>query len=213
MRLLRTSLLLAVLLMLPFVFWGDVFTSWFTGDAAARWIRERGAWGQLAVLGLLISDLFLPVPATGVMSAAGYVYGWWAGGWMSAGGSFLAGLFAYELCRRFGKKIALRLVGEAELARGQALFERSGPWLIALSRWLPLLPEVTTCLAGLVRMRRRTFMLALACGCLPMGFSYAAIGSLGQGSPRFALLLSVIVPGLLWLAVQPILAASDKSPA
>ena len=71
MRLLITSFILAVVLCIPFVIWGDRFMAWFTGDAAIAWIRGWGAWGWLAVIGLLVSDLFLPIPATPVMSAAG----------------------------------------------------------------------------------------------------------------------------------------------
>ena len=70
-RLLTTSIILAVVLCLPFLIWGDQFMQWFTGDAAIQWIRGWGAWGWLAVIGLLMSDLFLPIPATPVMSAAG----------------------------------------------------------------------------------------------------------------------------------------------
>ena len=62
MRLLVTSIILALVLCLPFLIWGDQFMQWFTGDAAIQWIRGWGAWGWLAVIGLLVSDLFLPIP-------------------------------------------------------------------------------------------------------------------------------------------------------
>ncbi len=51
-------------------------------------------------------------------------------------------------------------------------------------------------------MPARKFMLALGCGCLPMGFAYAAIGAAGQDQPGLALALSAAVPGLLWGFVQ-----------
>ena len=95
--------------------------------------------------------------------------------------------------------VARRLAGEADLQRYEALFSRSGWWLVALSRWMPLLPEVIACLAGMSRMKARTFFLSLACGSLPLGFVYAAIGAAGQDRPTLALALSAIVPGLLIL--------------
>ena len=205
MRLLTTSLVLAGVLCLPFLIWGDQFMQWFTGDAAIEWIRGWGAWGWLAVVGLLVSDLFLPIPATPVMSAAGYLYGTLIGGLVSALGSFAAGMAGYGLCRAFGRNVALRLAGEKELAEHHTLFQRSGPWLVVASRWLPLLPEVISCLAGLTRMPLRIFALSLACGAIPMGFVYAAIGAAGQDHPKFALALSVLVPPLLWFAVRPCL--------
>jgi uncharacterized membrane protein YdjX (TVP38/TMEM64 family) len=210
MRLLLFVICLAVLILLPFLFWGDAFTQWFSGDAGTAWLRSWGAWSWLAVLVLLVGDLFLPVPATPVMSAAGYLFGFWFGGLLSATGSFLSGLLAYGLCRKFGRRAAARLAGEAELARGEAIFARRGAWLVALSRWLPLMPEVVSCLAGLARMPFGVFALALACGCLPMGFAYAAIGAAGHDRPGLALGLSAAVPVVLWLIVQRVFFRSGK---
>ena len=199
MRLLRIFLILAVVLCVPFIVWGDRFDAWFTGDAAVRWLRDYGPWGWLAGIALLISDLVLPVPATAVIGALGYVYGFAVGGAVGALGSFLSGVVAYALTRWIGPGVARRLAGEADLQRYEALFSRSGWWLVALSRWMPLLPEVIACLAGMSRMKARTFFLSLACGSLPLGFVYAAIGAAGQDRPTLALALSAIVPGLLIL--------------
>lgn len=206
MRLLWLFLGLAVLLMIPFVLWGEDFTRWFSGETGIAWLRSWGAWSWLAVLCLLMGDLFLPIPATPIMSAAGYLYGIWIGGLLSATGSFLSGLLAYGLCRRFGRPAALRLAGEKEIARSEALFRRGGPWLVAVSRWLPILPEVIACLAGVAQMPVRIFILSLACGSLPMGFAYAAIGATGHATPQLALILSALLPALLWFAVQRLLA-------
>lgn len=202
MRLVWFAIALAVLIAIPFLVWGELFEGWFTGDAAIQWLRGWGAWGWLAVIALLISDLVLPVPGTGVMSAAGFLYGAWLGGLAGVAGSFASGMIAYALCRRFGHALAERIAGAGGLARGEALFRRRGAWLVALSRCLPLLPEVVACLAGVARMPLRTFALSLACGCVPMGFIYAAIGAAGQNHPGFAIALSVAVPAVLWAAVQ-----------
>lgn len=205
MRLLTTTILLAAAFCVPFAIWGGDFSRWFSGDGAVAWIQARGAWGGLAVIALLMSDLVLPVPATPVMAAAGYLYGPLAGGLLSAAGSFCAGLAGYGLCRAFGQKLAARLVGEKQLAQQQTRFRRSGPWLVAASRWLPVLPEVVACLAGLTRMPFRIFAVALACGSLPLGFAHAAIGASGHDRPGLALALSIFVPLILWAAAAPLL--------
>jgi uncharacterized membrane protein YdjX (TVP38/TMEM64 family) len=212
-RLLRIFIVLALLVLIPFAIWGDRLMSIFDGAAARQWIRDCGSWGWLAVIGLLMSDLFLPIPATGVMSAAGYVYGSWTGGVISVTGSFLSGLLAYGLCRACGRGAAAKLAGEEGLAQNEALFRRTGPWLVALSRWLPILPEVVACLAGLARMRFATFAVALLCGTLPMGFAYAAVGALFASEPAWALALSVALPALLWFAFRPLLRAGHAERA
>ncbi len=202
MRLLWLSLLLAVVLAVPFLVFGETFEAWFTGDAAIVRLRGCGAWAWAAIVGLLAADLVLPLPGTAVMSAGGFIYGALLGGVIAASGSFLSGMIAYGLCRRFGHGIAERLAGREDLARGEALFRNRGAWLVALSRALPLLPEVIACLAGLTRMPLRLFVVSLASGCIPVGFIFAAIGAAGQSRPGVALALSIAVPAILYAGVH-----------
>jgi uncharacterized membrane protein YdjX (TVP38/TMEM64 family) len=206
MRLLRIFLILTALVLIPFFLWGGKLMALFDGESARAWILSWGKLGGLAVMGLLVADLFLPIPATGVMSAAGYIYGPVLGGLLSVTGSFASGMLAYWLCRSFGRRAAERLAGAAGLAQNESLFRRGGPWLVALSRWLPVFPEVIACLAGLARMKLRTFTVALLCGTLPMGFTYAAVGALFSTEPAWAMGLSVALPVLLWLIFRPFLA-------
>jgi uncharacterized membrane protein YdjX (TVP38/TMEM64 family) len=202
MRLITIAVALAALLTLPFLFWGEEFARGFSGESAIEWIRGWGAWGAFAVIALLMSDLVLPIPATPVISAAGYLYGAWVGGLIGATGSFASGMLGYGLCRAFGHSIAHRLAGGEALAQNEALFRRSGPWLVAASRWLPLLPEVIACLAGITAMPLRIFAAALACGAVPLGFVYAAIGASGHHNPQLAMALSLLIPPLLWLITR-----------
>lgn len=203
MRLFYSFLVLAALVLVTFLVWGEGFMQWFTGDAAVLWIRNQGARGWLAVIGLLMSDLVLPLPATAIMSAAGYLYGTLAGGLISVAGSFCAGMLGYGLCRCLGRNIAARLAGEEALAKNESLFHRWGPMLVAGSRWVPILPEVISCLAGLVRMPLPIFAWSLACGSIPLGFAYAWIGATGQAHPGLAIGLSVLLPVVLWMIVHP----------
>src|SRR5688572_26807220 len=125
MRLLATAFVLALAFCIPFAIWSGDFMRWFSSDGAVAWIRSWGAWGWLAIVALLMSDLILPIPSTPVMSAAGYVYGPVVGGLISAAGSFCAGLAGYGLCRAFGRGIAERLAGEKEMTEHESLFQRS----------------------------------------------------------------------------------------
>ena len=205
MRLILTTVVLGVVLCVPFFLWGVDLTGWFRGASAVAWIGGGGSWGWLAVVGLLVADVVLPIPATPVMSAAGYLYGAVIGGLVSAMGSFLAGMVGYGLCRGVGRGMAVWLAGEKELGEQEQIFRRSGPWLVAASRCLPLLPEVISCLAGLTRMPLGVFALSMACGSLPMGFIFAGIGASGGDHPRLALLMSLLVPPVLWLVSRQIL--------
>ncbi len=195
--LIASALILAGILV-PFAIWGDRFDEVFSLSGTQAWITSHGSWAWLAGMLLLMSDLILPVPATLIMSALGLLYGVWLGGLLASAGSFLAGMVAYAACRWLGRPAALWLAGQQSLQRGECLFSQHGGWLVALSRWMPVLPEAIACLAGLVRMDLRTYTAALACGCVPVGFAFAAIGALGNRNPGLAMVLSVLLPLLLW---------------
>jgi uncharacterized membrane protein YdjX (TVP38/TMEM64 family) len=200
MRLAAVFIALAAIILIPFLIWGDWFDEAFTGDALQQWLAARGyAWGWLPAVLLLAADLFLPVPGTAVMSGLGYVYGAFAGGLIAAGGSFAGGMLAWWLCRQCGERMAVRLMGEKGYEQGRRLFGGdTGAFVVAISRCLPLLPEIVACMAGLTKMPAARFLTALACGSLPMGFIFAWIGAAGRESPGLAIGLSALIPAVLY---------------
>ena len=214
MRLFALFLGLAVLFLVPFLIWGSAWEAAFSLEGAAAWLQGFETWGWLAGLTLMAADLFLPIPGTVVISALGLVYGPVWGGLIGAAGAFLAGSMAYWLCRQLGQKAARFLLGERDFERGEQFFGRVGGLVVAFSRWLPLLPEVIACMAGLVRMPAATFHLALACGALPLGLAFGYIGSMGIERPMLTLVLSAVAPVFLWLGTQMILRrlAQNHSP-
>jgi uncharacterized membrane protein YdjX (TVP38/TMEM64 family) len=212
MRLLGWFLLLALIVLIPFLIWGSGFEQSFSQGGAVAWLTGYGHWASIAGILLLMSDLVLPIPATAVMTALGFIYGPVAGGLIATLGSFLSGALAYLLCRRFGRPAAVRVLGAQELVEGERLFARVGGWLVVLSRWLPIFPEVIACMAGLSRMPPLPFFAALACGSAPLGFVFAAIGHAGVDHPVLAITLSAGLPPLLWLSVQPYFRAKRLTP-
>ena len=211
MRLLWIFLILAVLVLIPFGIWGDDFESWFSREGAIAWLERYGSWAWAAGIGLLVSDLFLPIPGTAVIAALGYVYGFWVGGLIGASGSMLSGLLAYGLCRKLGRRAGEWIAGKKDLEKGERVFGgTAGGFIVALSRWLPVMPEVVSCLAGMARMPLRRFVAALACGSMPLGFAFAAIGSAGHDQPLLALLLSAVIPPLLWAIIRPLVVRRSR---
>jgi uncharacterized membrane protein YdjX (TVP38/TMEM64 family) len=201
MRLVLFCVGIALVMAIPFLWFGAELEQIF--DVA--WLQQFGRkWGWLIGLALLAADLLLPLPSTVIMSGLGYLYGTGVGGCLAATGSFLAGILGYLLCRGWGERMVRRLAGEEALTNGRALFlGQSGPWLVALSRWLPLLPEVVACVAGMMRMPLAAFAIALACGSIPVGFAFAWIGAQGITDQRTALIGSAVLPlALMGLAAR-----------
>lgn len=210
-RLFGLFLGLAVLVIIPFLLWGDGLEARFSELNTAQWLRGYGSWAWFAGFLLLLGDLILPIPATAVMTALGIVYGRWIGGAIAAFGSFMSGALGYGLCRLFGLDAARWLLGERDLLRGRDLFARYGGWLVVLSRWLPVFPEVIACMAGLTRMPALAFFTALLCGSIPFGFAFATLGHAGVDQPLLAIGLSALLPPALWAVVHTYLRRRNSS--
>jgi len=201
-RLLLLFFGLATIVLVIFFIWGDALMMTFSQEGTVEWLRQYGDWAWMAAIILLMADLLLPLPATLIMSALGYIYGPVSGGLLSALGSFMAGSLGYWLCRWMGEKAAITLLGQKDYDKGRNLANNVGGWIVVLSRWLPVFPEVVSCMAGLTRMRAGYFHLALLCGSVPLGFTYALVGSAGLTHPWLAIGLSAGLPPLIWILVR-----------
>lgn len=210
MRLLAWFLGITILILAAWVLWGEGLEARFTLQGTVAYLEGTGSYAWLVAWALLISDVILPVPGTVVMSALGWMYGPLLGGLLSVIGSVLSGLTAYGVCRLAGDRGARWLLGEKDQLRGRKWFEKGGVWLVCVSRSLPILPEVVACSAGLLRMPFRRFLLALICGSLPMGFVFAWVGSAGKEEPLLAMLLSLLLPAVLWACARLILRRLEK---
>ncbi|MGC3948188.1 MAG: VTT domain-containing protein [Chryseolinea sp.] len=213
MRLLLLFLVLASIVLISFFIWGDGLTNIFSQEGAVNWLHAYGEWSWVAAIVLFVADLVLPVPGTLVMAALGYMYGALIGGLIGAAGSFLSGSLGYWLCRLVGEKAAVRLLGHKDFERGKRLSGGIGGWIVALSRWLPVFPEVIACMAGLTRMPPLYFHAALLSGSLPLGFAYAYIGYTGVDHPWLAIMLSAGLPPLIWFVVSRIFNSRFKETA
>lgn len=202
MRLLLWFLLLAGLVLGTWLLWGGGWDRAFTFAGSVKWLESAGPWAWAAGILLLVGDLVLPVPGTIVISALGYLYGTLIGACVAAVGLMLAGMLGYGVGRLFGETFARRWLGDGDYEKGKVLFERRGGWVVAMSRALPILPEVISCTAGLVRMPFRRFLLALSCGSVPMAFLFAAVGSAGREAPVWAFALSLLIPAVLLIAAS-----------
>jgi uncharacterized membrane protein YdjX (TVP38/TMEM64 family) len=210
MRLFALSLVLAALVIVPFLIWGDISDAWFD----LGWLKSWGHWAALAGFLVLVADLIIPAPGTVIISGLGYLYGVFLGGLIGAAGLAAAGTIGYLLCRRFGEPMALRLLGARDLARGRRLFSGSaGPWVVAISRWTPVLPEVVACMAGLLGMPGRRFFPSMILGSLPVGFTFAAIGTLGHQSPVAMIGIGALIPLVAWMLVRRHIAHDAHQPS
>ena len=168
------------------------------GDALVdrSWLDAFGDRVWLVAVGLIVADIFLPVPTTLVITVMGQKYGPILGGLIGTLGTFSAGLIAYGLTRMLGPRFARWLLAE-ELESAQRFFREKGAFAVACSRWLPLLPEAISCMAGLARMPFVKYCVALLSGAVPMSFAYAALAGTSDNE-LVPLLISILLPIPIW---------------
>jgi len=148
-----------------------------------------------AITALLAADLVLPVPSSVLMMLAGYVCGAALGAAASFVGAMLSAWIGFFACRRFGRGAFRRLVGDRDLAAIERFVDRYGAWAILLSRPVPMLTEVTSCIAGLSGMPPRRFSGLAAAGTLPICAVYAWAGAEASGDA------SLVWPIVIALAI------------
>jgi uncharacterized membrane protein YdjX (TVP38/TMEM64 family) len=207
-RVLVVAILLAGIFVALFAILGERFDALIDPSHAIPWFESIRPYAWLVAIGLLVSDLVLPVPATGVMAVLGAVYGTVPGAAIGATGFMLAGLTGYGLARVAGRRGARWLASDEEMDRFRSFFDRWGGYAVILSRLAPVLPEVTTVLAGLARMHFGRFLAALALGSVPMALLFAWIGQASPDHPAFGIAVAVVIP----LSVWPLVATRFRTP-
>lgn len=199
LRLLAVFLLLSLMLLISFLIWGEGFDAWLDGEAAADFFRARAAWAGPLGAGLLIADLVLPIPSTGILGGMGVALGWLPAALWGWAGLSLSGLTGYAIGRLGGTRLADRVVDPGVRARHQAQFNDWGSTAIVVTRLLPILPEVFSVLSGLVRMRFSRFVFATLLGSIPPALVYTWLGAQAREHPGPALWGLVGITAAAWL--------------
>ena len=188
---------LAIFVLIPFAIWGDRIETMITVNPETGALGASGLHAGLTGILLLVSDLFLPIPTTAILSGLGILYGPVWGTLFGLVGALLAALVGYGLGRLAGRPLARRWLGD-HLVTGERAFVRHGGWIVAASRWMPVLPEVISVSAGISRMPLPAFLFAAFCGALPHCAVFAIIGHLGAATPAWTVAISALIPIVLW---------------
>jgi uncharacterized membrane protein YdjX (TVP38/TMEM64 family) len=202
-------LAIVFVLLAPYFVWHDEMDAYFASDEYQAWLVSVRPYAWAVGIGLIVADLFLPIPAAPIMAAMGSLYGTLVGGIIATVGTMLAGLVAYGLARLVGVKAARFLASDSELDDLQRFFDSWGAAGIIASRALPVVPEVMTLLAGLAKMHFGRFMLALTLGSVPIGFAFAWVGQ-ANGTSSSLLLLLTLIPAMAW-CVYVVLASRRRA--
>lgn len=151
---------------------------------------------------LLFADLFVAVPTLTITILAGFLIGFPGGAAAALLGMSLAAGSGYALSRRYGQRgIAALVKNPEERIALNAMFLDYGPAMILLSRAVPILPEVTACMAGATRMPALRYVLFFTASTLPYGLIASFAGSISSlENPKPALIAVIALNVTLWTA-------------
>lgn len=166
------------------------------------WLSGAGRWGAAAIgVGLLIADVFLPVPASLIMVAHGALFGIAGGTLLSLIGGLAASAVGFAVGRR-GSAALHRFVPEGERRRADALLRQWGDLAVVVTRPVPILAESLAILAGTSPLGWRRFLVASTAGTLPAALLYALTGATAARLDSIFLMfgLVMLVAALVWFA-------------
>ena len=195
--------------LVPFALVGEPLEAWMT--ALVDGLHHPAALSA-AVAGLLLVDVFLPVPSSVVATAAGAALGWVPGALAVWVGLTAGHALGYAAGRSGGAPGLSRFLGEDEVARARAWLDRHGRLGLALTRPVPVLSEATVLLAGALRASPARTVGTCALANIGVAVVYAGAGALSAQSGLFGLAVAAAL-GLPALAMAAAGLLSRSHPA
>ncbi len=198
--------LLLVIFFLIFFFLLIFFISQIFGLDLELWVHQLESWTlpfvAIAVIFLLIIDVFLPIPSSLIMIANGATFGLIGGAIISIIGGTGAALVGYFV-GKLGKSKVKKWISDKELDKGHRFTKRWGSLAVIISRPIPIIAETVAIVAGICGIRFFKMILFSFLGVLPMAFIYAWAGAYLISDPLGILPMSITLGiGILFILAE-----------
>ncbi len=179
----------------------DYYKFSFVSDIVNATTTLIATYGYTGVFtAALIENLFPPIPSEVIFPLAGFtansknlglVEGALGMAIMGAAGSTVGAIIIYFISRKIGRSIVLKFgkyvgIGEKELEKTEAWFERHGQSAVFFGRMAPGLREIISIPAGIQKMNIFTFLGFTFAGSLVWSVSLTLVGFyIGEAWNRF----------------------------
>lgn len=185
-------LMCAVLLIpvLPFLLLGGRFEDWMRG------IAEQPPSVPVTfalVVGLLSTDILLPIPSSVVSTMSGWQLGWLRGTLATWIGMNLGATLGFALARRWGRPFALWFSKAEDLAQMKQISDQYGPFVLVMTRAMPVFAEAAVLISGIHQLAWRRFLPAVLLSNLGIAVAYSAFGDFAERHQWLPLALGVSV--------------------
>jgi uncharacterized membrane protein YdjX (TVP38/TMEM64 family) len=175
---------------LPFLLFGGRFEDWLRGMSEDP---PSATATCLVVVGLLATDIFLPIPSSVISTLSGWQLGWLLGTVSTWTGMNLGAVFGFALAKRFGSGFALWFSRGEDLERMRGLIDRFGPSVLVVTRAMPVFAEASVLIAGIHQLSWRRFVPAVVTSNLGIAVAYAAFGDVAERHQWLPLALGVAI--------------------
>jgi len=142
------------------------------------WIDSLGAWGPVAVVGLMIVHSFVPFPAEILALCAGAAFGTVRGTLFIWIGAMLGAALAFGLARWLGRGAVERLVSPHHRDAFDDWAHEQGVTTLLVSRLIPVIAfNLINYAAGLTAVGWWTFLWTTGVGILPITVAVVYMGA------------------------------------
>ena len=197
---------------LPFVLFGGQFEDWL--QAVAEDPPSIPVTMAL-VIGLLSTDILLPIPSSVISTLSGWQLGWWLGTLATWIGMNLGAIIGFAMARRWGKPFAVWFSKEEDLERMRIVSDRYGPFVLVLTRAMPVFAEATVLIAGIHQLAWRRFLPAVIFSNLGIALAYSAFGDYAEQHQwlPLALGIAIAIPVMVAAVAQRLMPKAEDGAA
>jgi len=164
--------------------------------------ESNSMYVAVIVVVLLFLDLFVAMPTLTIIMLSGYFLGHTYGAISSIIGVSLAGITGYLISYFWGRKlVGIIIKGKSQQVELGSQFNQYGTFMIIFSRAMPILPEVSACMSGIVKMPFIKFISAWLISAVPYITIATYAGSVSTlDNPKPAIVTAIILTTIMWSA-------------
>lgn len=170
---------------------------------------NEGGWiAAIIGGGLLLADVFIPIPSSVIMITHGAIFGILGGFLLSLAASVGGAMIGWWVGNRGGRWMD-RIISRQEKEQANRFIARYGILAIIISRLIPIVAETVAIMSGTTNLGWKRVLIATTVGAAPPALIYAVAGAATTDFASGALvtICVVVVAGVAWFIgkrfVQP----------
>jgi len=171
-------------------------------NSVVDFINSFGLLAVVIFILLIILEVVLaPIPPFVLYVAGGMIFGAFLGGTLTLFGNVLGAVIAFFIARKYGRKLVEKKINKKLRKNFDKFTKKYGAFALFLLRLNPFTTsDIFSYMAGLTKMRIRTFIFSTALGLIPLIYIQTYLGDVFVRDNPVIFFLFIIV-SLIYLAL------------